>query len=180
MNYWRSVRRFALVLPPLALFISALFMLASSPAAWGAGEHVGLDDWMPTVSGLVFALPGLVIGGLCLRRILKLTREDFDSTLFQLWFGLLLFTVSVGAELVLATRLGNSATYNSLRDASGDVTVSPEAFLTTTLVVTGLVAGMVTAAAYTYSEAITSNTRRFERKQGEVDGVGEILRGRGP
>jgi hypothetical protein len=170
--------RLVLMLPPLALFLSAVALLGLSPAAWGAGEHVGLPAWMTTVGGLGVAAPGVAIGTVCLVRIWASTGEPFYASMLQLSFGLIMFLVSAAAELALALRISDSATYDSLRDTRGNVSVSPSGFLAITFIVGWFFGAWTAVAGYLYSAGIMHDLQRFEHGFDEPDPIGDMLRGR--
>ena len=151
-------------------------MLAMSPGSWGAAESAALPDWMPAVSAVFFAVCSLAIGILTLRGVWERTSSGYAVFAFQLFFGAWLMLVCGLVLLVLATRIAEPSTYESLLDENGRPNVTPEGFAFINLWVTIFVAIFVAFCAYLYCEAITYRAKRVERPPDEVDGVGEMLR----
>ena len=187
----RPVLRLALMTLPLLLGISSLAALVLAPFAWGAGNHAGLPAWMPTASALAFGLPGAVIAGVCLRQLSNKMVGAFGLAPLLLCFGLLTMPLTIAAETAVAVGVANPATYDRLTSGSGAADeaaslagastdeVSPSGFLVGTLVMSLLLNGLVAASATSYIAAITvEKGGRYDRRPGEVDGVGELLSGR--
>ena len=55
--------RLALMAPPTLLLLAGAVMLVASPLAWGAAAEVGQPAWATTFSGLLVAVPSLIVGG---------------------------------------------------------------------------------------------------------------------
>lgn len=171
-----ALRRAAIVGPPLALFLASLLVLAASIPAWGAGVDQGLPVWMTTVSGLLFGVPGFVIGGFCARESLRRTRYGFGLHVFQLAAGYVFMLVSAVAEVALAARVADPDTYKSLEQPDGTV-ISADGFFFINLIVVFVFAGIVFLTSYVYSQAIAADVpTRHDRREGEPDAIGEILR----
>jgi hypothetical protein len=178
MNRQRFVR-WLLAIPPLVLLVSSIGAVVASLAAWGAASHVGIPDWETTGIGLSFALPGLVIGGLVLREILRRTRDRFDLMSWQLTAGVVCMLVTIAIEVGQALRVADPATYDNLRNSDGTLNTSASGFLFIGLGASVLINGAVALAAYLYAEAVSPDKRsHFERRPDEPDAVGEMLHGR--
>jgi hypothetical protein len=173
----RTARRALLLAPPAFLFGGSLVMLLAAPFAWGLGNEVGLPAWMPAASGIAFALPAAVIGGLCLRAVIARTREDFSAGVLQLAFALFLLVLAACAEVALALRISDPDTYEALRDEDGDVNTSPAGFFFITLFVTAFLGFWVGVGAYLYTQAITIEAgNRFRRDRDEPDAIDAMMR----
>lgn len=172
-----ALRRAAVVAVPLALFVASLPVLAAAVPAWGAGREQGLPAWMPTASAVLFALPGLVAGGLCARETLRRTRYGFSLHLFQLSAGFIFMLMTTAAEAALALRVADPATYERLERPDG-TEVTPEGFFAMNVMVVIIFAAIVFFTSYLYSQGITPDVpTRHDRRAGERDAIAEILKG---
>jgi hypothetical protein len=171
-----TLRRFLVRLPPVVLTILGLAMLASAPAAWGKGDSVDLPAWMPATSAVLFGLPAVIIGVLFLREVVRRTRADFGVGVISMLGALLALAVAIALEVALLMRVGDAGTYHSLRDASGNVTTTPAAFMVYTVIGVLIMSLLVAGAAYIYRQAITPEVHRFDRRPDERDNIGEMLR----
>jgi hypothetical protein len=175
-----------LTLPALLLVSSGAATVLALPA-WGAGVHVGLPDWMPTVAGLVIGLPGAVTAVICLSRVWRTSNEAFSVVPMLLLFGLLTLPIAIATETAVAVSVADPATYNRLLEpepvppgfpGAPQTAISPASFLAGTVVISLFVHGVVALAATVYASAITVELRRFDRARGEVDAIDELIRGR--
>ncbi|HLF71972.1 MAG TPA: hypothetical protein VI759_07465 [Dehalococcoidia bacterium] len=175
----RLVARFALCAPPALLTAAGLLLLIATPEAWDAAAHVDQPAWTPAVCGLIFTAGTLGVGAWSLRDALRRTRADFTSIRFQVIFtGAFIVIFALGAT-VIAARLPEPATYDRLLDDDTGDAMSTVAFLIYTSIGAAFFTALAGALAYAYNHAIDPRpTGRFTRVEGEVDGVGEILRRR--
>jgi len=160
---------------PLLLGLSSLAAILIAPFAWGAGDHVGLSPWMPSATALAFGVPGLVIADQLIRRIRSKTAGSFALSATLLFYGLLAIPVAIVVLVTITAGVSNSGTYDQLQGNSDDA-LSPAAYMAVMLGVAGLLNALVGAASATYLSAISEQRPgRHDRKDGEVDGVGEML-----
>jgi hypothetical protein len=164
--------------PPFLLLLGGVLMLALSPTAWGKAAHAGLADWMPFASALVFALPAIYIGGATCRRMLRLVNEALDAMSLQVWVSAGFIILAAASEFVLATRIGDPRTFDSLLDSNGNVNTSPEAFLAITLAVTAFMSAWVGSSAYMYTKGLNAAGARFVRRIDEPDYMDDFFHGR--
>jgi hypothetical protein len=186
--------RLALMALPSGLLLVSAASLLASPLSWDAARHAGLAAWMPPFTALAFGLPGLAIAALSLRQLSERTSQAFRVFTFQLLFGVLALLVMTIVIAVVAVRVANPSTYDSLL---GDETtirpsfeqpvspaeVSPrgmsrEGYMLVTIVVAGVMAAVTAMAAYMYVSAIDSARMPRFQDDDELDAVGELLRGR--
>jgi hypothetical protein len=175
----RLVARFALCAPPALLTAAGLLLLIASPDAWGAADHVDQPSWTPTACGLIFTAGALGIGAWSLRDALIRTRGEFTSIRFQvISTGALVVLFALGATII-AARLPEPMTYDRLIDADTGDAMSTVAFLLYSSIGGAFFIALTGALAYAYNHAIDPRpTGRFAHVEGEVDGVGELLRRR--
>ena len=164
--------------PPFLLLLGGLLMLVLSPTAWGKAGHAGLPGWMPFVAALVFALPAIYIGGAACRRMLRLANEKLEAMSLQVWVSAGFVILGAASEFVLATRVGDPRTFDSLLDSDGNVNTSPEAFLAITLAVTAFMSAWVGSAAYMYTKGLNATGSRFARRLDEPDYMDDFVHGR--
>jgi hypothetical protein len=189
-----TTARLALLALPFGLLLASAASLLASPLSWDAARHAGLAAWMPPFTALAFGLPGLVIAALSLRQLSHRARQAFRVYTFQLMFGVLALLVMTIVIAVVAVRVADPSTYDSLRgdQAPGrpafeqqvlpaEVSprgMSPEAYMLVSIVVAGVMAAVTALGAYMYVSAVDSApTPRFLHPD-ELDAVGELLRGR--
>jgi hypothetical protein len=173
--------RIAILTPPLLLLISGLGMAVVAPFAWGAGRGAGLPDWMPAVSGALFALPAVWIGSSTVRESLRRMSGGFSVFHLQLACGLFLFFILALVEVALTARIADPETYDSLRNADGTTKATPLSFFLVTLVSTAFATAWLSAGAYLYGQGITSEKALLsERAWDEPDPMEDFLRGRRP
>lgn len=172
----KRIGRVLFSLPPLVLLLAGLVMLAVSPFAWGAARHVDIPAWMTTFAGVCFALPAIVIGLATLLRVLERTNGNYEVLKLHLAGGGLPLFMAI-AEVALALRIADPATYDALRDEVSGETLSPGAFLVYTLLPAAIAALATGMMAYIYAEGFQERRQsRFDKRPGEVDAVGELLR----
>jgi hypothetical protein len=172
-----SSLKWVLALPPALLLLGGAMMLVASPVAWGAASDFGQPAWTTTFSGLLVAVPAFVVGGLALRETRRRTRNDFTVALVPVAVAFAFVAVVALGVLVLATRIADPGTYESLQPQTPqDDPFSPAAFVTITIVGTGTI-GMVTAGiAYLLCQSIIEEgSPRFRRRADERDALGEII-----
>jgi hypothetical protein len=176
----RQVERSLLLIPPLALVSGSLTLLAASLLSWGAASEIGARDWMPPVAGLIVAAGGLLLGGYELREVLKRTQGDFSLFPLQLVAGSLLLVLGAGMQIAIAVDIGDPSTYEHLKEPDGTVRTSPTVYFIGSTVLSAFTLVYVWTAAYVYGMAITNQkpNRISERKPGEVDAIGELIRER--
>jgi hypothetical protein len=173
--------RLAVVAPPLFLFLAGLATAAVSPFAWGAGEHAGLPAWMTTFAGVIFAGPAVIMGFLVLKETLTRTAAGFSAFVPQLLLGIFMFWLMAIAEVVLAARLADPSTYNSLLNEAGRPETTPAGFLAVTMLVTGFFGGWTGMGAYLYGQGFLNlRAFRFDRQLDEPDLMDDWLTGRNP
>ena len=97
--------------------------------AWGAAEAVELPAWMTTLAGLIIALPAAVTGAVGVHEVRKRTTGDFGADQRALAGGAVWLLAAAAAVLLIASRLGDPATYDPLRDEDGNPEVVPLAFM---------------------------------------------------
>src|SRR3989304_5516503 len=85
----KMLGRMALLTLPASFWFGAVAVVVGSFLAWGAGRHVEQPDWTPTFAGLSFAIPGLLISGLCFKEARRRTRFRFTTTRLRLGRGAL-------------------------------------------------------------------------------------------
>jgi hypothetical protein len=170
--------RLLLVLP-LLLFLSGLAMVAAIPGSWGAGNHAALQAWMPPLAGLIFALPALYVGGLTLIKTYARSGGDAGVFGFQLIFGASIFIVLALLETILAIRLGEPSTYNSLKRLDGTVHTTALAFFAVTVTGTAFAAGWLSVGSFLYVQGIISDKEsHFTRTLDEPDLMDDFLHSR--
>jgi hypothetical protein len=175
MNIVRWVLR---GLPALLIAVS-LIELGAAALAWGAASHAGIPDAYPTIAGIAFGLPALVVGVLVLRDVVRKTTEPFSVFHLQLAAGFAALIIAIVLEAALASRIADPSTYNTLVDADGTPNTSPSGFLFIALFTTVFFGGFVVIVSYLYSQSINPQPRTpFDRMEGERDGVGEMLAGK--
>jgi hypothetical protein len=168
--------RLAVLLPPVALLVAGLAMLAVAPFAWGAAETIDFDDPVPTVIALIYAIPAILIGGFSSRAVVAVTRNEFNISWFIQPFGAGAYFLATVLEVALCFRVADSATYAHLRNASGDVTATQAGLLATSAAPAILLAGLVTVFAYAYCQSLTPvGTRRFDRQPDEPDMIEALM-----
>jgi hypothetical protein len=173
--------RIAILTPPLLLLISGLGMAAVAPFAWGAGSGADLPDWMPAVSGALFALPAVWVGLSTVRESLRRMSGGFSVFHLQLACGLFLFFILALVEVALTARIADPATYDSLRNGDDSLKTTPLSFFLVTLVSTAFASAWLSVGAYLYGQGITSEkAMRFERAWDEPDVMEDFLRGQRP
>jgi hypothetical protein len=183
--------RLGVVALPALLLLSSLAALLMSIPAWGAGNHAGLSPWMPAAAGVVLALPAAVIAAICLRTVVRSTRQAFSVTPVLLVFGLLALPIAIATETAVPVGVADPATYDRLleEDASGppglslegadDGPVSATGFLAGTALIAFFLNGVVAVSTVIYGSAIVvEGGKRFERRPDEFDAVEELLKGR--
>lgn len=173
-----SFYRFVLRLPPILLIVVGVVQLSAAVAAWGAAEHAGIAAPLTTVVGVAFGLPVLLLGLLLRLEVVKRTRGPFSVSLVLLSAGFGALLLAAVALVVLAVRIADPATYDSLLTAGGQPNVSPAGFLFISLFSTAFFGGFLVLVSYLYVQAITSMPRTvFDRRDDERDGVGALLAG---
>jgi hypothetical protein len=176
----RPVERAMLLIPPLALVIGALTLLGASLLSWGAASEIGARDWMPPAAGLIVAVGGLLLGGYELREVLKRTQGDFNLFPLQLVAGSLLLVLGAGMQIAIAIEIGDPGTYEHLKEPDGSIRTSPTLYFIGSTLLSLFTLFYIWTAAYVYGMAITNQkpNRISERKPGEVDAIGELIRER--
>jgi hypothetical protein len=185
--------RFALLALPFALLLASAASLLASPLSWDAARHAGLAGWMPPFTALAFGLPGLAIAALSLRQLSQRTSRAFRVFTFQLLFGVLALLVMTVVISVVAVRVADPSTYDSLlgdqvpirtafEQQISPAEVSPsgmsrDAYMLVTIVVAGVMAAVTALAAYMYVSAIDRAPMPRFQDSDELDAVGELLRG---
>jgi hypothetical protein len=107
-------------------------------------------------------------------------RGVFGAEYRQLSSGAFWLLTAAAAVLLIASRIGDPATYNPLRDEDGNPEVTPGAFMYITLVGTAILGFMIAPGAYIYSQALwPDRPNRLRRRANERDLMGEYFRGRG-
>jgi hypothetical protein len=163
----------------MALLVAGVAMLIVAPFAWGKGDHAGLPAWMPSLAGVGFAAPAALLGFAVLREVVRRTRTGFSVLTPQLIIGAFAMAFAVFMVMALATRLADSSVYDSLLNQDGSPNTSPGGFLFICLFASAFVAGGVAFASYIYVQAISIELpSRFDRRAGDADPMGEMLRGR--
>jgi hypothetical protein len=174
------MRRLLISLPPLLLLLAGLAMAVATPFAWGAGAHAGLPDWMTASSGALFATPALYISGKTLLQVMRRTDGEFTVISLQLVLGVFLFIVLGFIEVVLAFRIADPRTYDSLITEDGEIHTPPTSFFLITLIGTAFAAAWLSAGAFLYANGLLEDGSRFVRSLDEPDLMAEFLRGRRP
>jgi hypothetical protein len=189
-----TTARLALLALPFCLLQASVAALLASPLSWDAARHAGLAGWMPPFTALAFGLPGLAIAALSLRQLSRRTSHAFRVYSFQLMFGVLALLVMTIVIAVVAVRVADPSTYDSLLGDQAPVRpafeqqispaeVSPrgmsrEGYMLVTVVVAGTMVAVTALAAYMYVSAIDRAPMPRFQDSDELDAVGELLRGR--
>jgi hypothetical protein len=175
-----ALPRWLVLLPPSLLFVASIVVAVAAIDAWGAAEPVEIPAWMTTFAGLLIALPGVATGIIGFYETRQRTRGDFGADQRGLASGALWLLTAALAELFVAARIGDPATYNPLRDEEGNPEMVPGAFLMFTIVGSFVFGALVAPSGYIYSQAIwPERPNRFRRRVNERDYMGEYFRGRG-
>jgi hypothetical protein len=188
-----TTARLALLALPFGLLLVSGASLLASPLSWDAARHAGLAAWMPPFTALAFGLPGLAIAVLSLLQLSQRTSKAFRVFTFQLLFGVLALLVMTIVVAVVAARVADPSTYDSLlgdqvplgpalEQQVTPAEVSPrgmsrEGYMLLTIVVAGVMAAVTALAAYMYVSAVDSAPRPRFQDSDELDAVGELLRG---
>jgi hypothetical protein len=191
-----TTARLAVNALPLCLLLVSVASLLAAPLSWGAARHAGLAAWMPPFTALAFGLPGLTIAALSLGQLSQRTSQAFRVFTFQLFFGVLALLVMTIVIAVVAVRVADPSTYDSLigigerapptqafeqpispAEVSAQGT-SPEGYMLVVTFVAAALAAVTAMAAYLYVSAIDSAPRPRFQSDDELDAVGELLRGR--
>jgi hypothetical protein len=176
----RALPRWLVLAPPALLLLSSLVMIAAAVDAWGAAEPVEIPAWMTTVAGLLIGLPAAMTGILGIYEVGKRTGGDFGVDRRGLASGACWLLLAAGAELLAASRIGDPATYDPLRDEEGNPEMVPGAFLMFTVVGTFVLTALMLPGAYVYSQAVwPERPNKFRRRPNERDYMGEYFHGRG-
>jgi hypothetical protein len=189
-----TTARLALLALPFALLLVSAASLLAAPLSWDAARHAGFAAWMPPFTALALGLPGLAIAALSLRQLSRRTSRAFRVYTFQLLFGVLALLVMTVVVAVVAVRVADSSTYDSLLGDQAPVRpafeqqvsraeVSPrgmsrEGYMLVTVAVAGVMAAVTALAAYMYVSAIDRAPMPRFQDSDELDAVGELLRGR--
>ncbi len=171
----QAALRLVVLVPPALLLVGAAALLVASPFAWGAGEHVGMPAWMPTFSGLVTSVPSLVNGASAFRGAWNRSRGRFAVSILQRTLPALALVVIALTEMTFASRIGASDTYDSVRDASGEITIGPALSLLAMLLGALFLNVFAAAGGYYLVESMTNESSRFAKQASEPDAMGEIL-----
>ena len=158
-------------------------MAVVSPFAWDAGSVIDLPDWMPTVSGVMFAVPAIWISGRTILDVWQRSRdaEGYSVLQLQLGLGLLIILTTTLLEVALAARIADSATYEALRNSDGSVRTTPLGFILITITGAAFGTMWLSVGSYLYCHAITSDSGiRFETRWDDPDPLGDFLHGRSP
>ena len=176
------LRRVLLLIPPGMLLLSGIAMTVAIPFAWGKGTHVGLEPWMTGFSGVAFAIPALWFGGKTVQQVLRRTSgsDDFSVFSLQLLMGIMFFGLLAVTELVLAFRITDPRTFDTLLNDEGEIATTPTAFILITLIGTFFACSWLSVAAFLYTQGITPGSARFARGLDEPDPMDELLRGQRP
>lgn len=175
----RPLLRWTLRALPAILGLTSLAALFVAPFAWGAGDGMGLSPWMPPLTAVVFALPCLFLADRCLRVINQRTNAGFDLSPLLMVYGVLMMLVAIVVMVTLAVSVADPSTYERLESSDGEPALSPVAYMLSTVAMAGLVSVLLAAGMANYTGAIAENRpSRHDRREGEVDGVGELLRQR--
>ena len=159
----------------MPLLSGGISLLLASPFAWGAAAHVQVPSWMTSFVGVAFALPAIAIGLLTMHRIIAATRAEYQLMKLHLPPGLILLLLGAAA-LNLASRIGQEETYNSLRDANGRISTTPDAFLAVSLLTLAFATLLAACCAYMYGQAVLPVRRtKFDRRDDEPDPLGQML-----
>ena len=155
-------------------------MSIAAVSAWGAAEVVEIPAWMTTFAGLLIALPAALTGAFGFYEARNRTRGDFGADQRGLASGALWLLTAALAELLVASRIADPATYDPLRDEEGNPEVVPGAFMMITVVGTFVFGALIGPSAFVYSQAIwPERPHRFRRRANQRDYLGEYFRGRG-
>lgn len=168
-----------LLVPPAALLVCGLALLAAVPGAWGAANHAQLQPWVPPLGGLMFAVMAIVLGAVTVRAVWRRFGEEVFVIPFQIAFSVFMMLATALMAAAIAVRIGDPSSYDSFLDANGRPNTSAAGFLAITAGVLLFLFTFLVACAFTYVNAITDRgPKRFERHFDEPDRVAAMLRGR--
>jgi len=170
------MKRAFVLLPPLALLVAGLCMLAVAPFAWGAAATIGFSDSLPTRIAVIYAVPAILLGGVTTVAALRRITDDFEVSWYLLPFCDLVFLIAIILEFALCFRVADSHTYALLRNSSGEVTVTQSGLFASSVAPTFVFSGLVAVFAYAYCQSLSpGGTTRFDRQPGELDAVAALI-----
>jgi hypothetical protein len=136
---------------------------------------------MPSAIGAVLAAPALIGSLVALRALLARTRDAYRIQLVNLPFGLLVILFFLGAEIHFTRQLFVDETYESFRTPFEGKPDPPSTsvFLIGATVAVLMGSAFLTAGTLKYVSTFIADTgRRFEKRAGEPDAVGQIMASR--
>ena len=170
--------RLALCFPFALLALVALVLVVVSAGAWGAASEVRYPDALPTIGGLIFALPTLLFSVVAGYLVWRRTGDSFRIAPRRLLLGLLPILMAVGLQLSYALVIGDTEWYRGGFDAvkqRWNPQFEPKAFIAVTVcIAVAAPMGVFAAAAWWfYYRAIS--VAGLREPEGE-DPIGEIAR----
>ncbi len=170
------MKRNLLAAPPLVSAMAAMALVVASLAAYGAGDAVDYPGWMPTLGGLITALPIMVLSLLAFAEMRRATGEDYNANLVRAALGGSVYLLAGALMVAYVATIGNEDSYKGeFNTTTGryDPLFTGPFFIFASVALTALICiGMELAKRQLYLPAIDHQIDEVEG----LDPLGEVMK----